>query len=143
MGAWALYEKLYGTGVVPRWTTIMLLVALGSAAQLIMTGIPGEYIGRIYKEVNCVCRFQFRARVGSPRTRLQPPPRRHTRAVCDLLCCQFSHAPWRGVGYLVRAKARRLPCYPRPVPKENCQSRFERLTPGDLRGLRDVYRKPL
>lgn len=65
-GAWTLYEKLYGTGVVPGWTTIMLLVALGSAAQLLMSGILGEYIGRLYEEVSCIRRFLLRARVGSP-----------------------------------------------------------------------------
>jgi hypothetical protein len=50
-GVWAVYEKLFGTGVVQGWTTIMILVGLGSAAQLLMTGILGEYVGRIYEEV--------------------------------------------------------------------------------------------
>ena len=50
-GVWAVYEKLFGTGVVQGWTTIMILVGLGSSAQLLMTGILGEYIGRIYEEV--------------------------------------------------------------------------------------------
>src|SRR5262245_36831377 len=50
-GIWAFYEKLYGSGVVPGWTTIMILVGMGSSAQLLMTGILGEYIGRIYEEV--------------------------------------------------------------------------------------------
>jgi dolichol-phosphate mannosyltransferase len=50
-GAWALYVKLTGRGVVHGWTTIMLLVALGASAQLLMTGILGEYVGRIYEEV--------------------------------------------------------------------------------------------
>ncbi len=50
-GFWALYEKLYGSGTVPGWTTIMILVGMGSSAQLLMTGILGEYIGRIYEEV--------------------------------------------------------------------------------------------
>jgi dolichol-phosphate mannosyltransferase len=49
--AWSVYEKVYGRGVVQGWTTIMLAVALGSSAQLLMTGILGEYIGRIYEEV--------------------------------------------------------------------------------------------
>jgi dolichol-phosphate mannosyltransferase len=49
-GVWAVYEKLFG-GVVPGWTTIMILVAIGSSAQLLMTGILGEYVGRIYEEV--------------------------------------------------------------------------------------------
>lgn len=50
-GIWAFYEKLYGGGVVPGWTTIMILVGMGSSAQLLMTGILGEYVGRIYEEV--------------------------------------------------------------------------------------------
>jgi dolichol-phosphate mannosyltransferase len=49
--AWAAYQKLFGTGVVQGWTTMMILVAMGSSAQLLMTGILGEYIGRIYEEV--------------------------------------------------------------------------------------------
>jgi glycosyltransferase involved in cell wall biosynthesis len=50
-GVWALYVKLYKSGTVQGWTTIMILVALGSSAQLLMTGILGEYVGRIYEEV--------------------------------------------------------------------------------------------
>lgn len=48
---WVIYEKLYASGVVPGWATIMIAVSLGSSAQLIMTGILGEYIGRIFEEV--------------------------------------------------------------------------------------------
>jgi glycosyltransferase involved in cell wall biosynthesis len=50
-GVWAVYVKVSGGGVVPGWTTIMILVGIGSSAQLLMTGILGEYIGRIYEEV--------------------------------------------------------------------------------------------
>src|SRR6185295_13234096 len=50
-GVYALYQKLFGQGVVTGWTTIMILVAVGSSAQLLMTGILGEYVGRIYEEV--------------------------------------------------------------------------------------------
>jgi dolichol-phosphate mannosyltransferase len=48
---WALWSKFFGSGVVRGWTTIMILVGLGSSAQLLMTGILGEYVGRIYEEV--------------------------------------------------------------------------------------------
>lgn len=48
--AWALYEGVRGN-TVPGWTTIMIAVALASSAQLLMTGILGEYVGRIYEEV--------------------------------------------------------------------------------------------
>lgn len=51
IGAWALYVKFFQNGVVTGWTTIMLFVAFGSSAQLLMTGILGEYVGRIYEEV--------------------------------------------------------------------------------------------
>ena len=47
---WALYSKFFG-GVVPGWTTHHVLVASRSSAQLLMTGILGEYVGRIYEEV--------------------------------------------------------------------------------------------
>jgi len=47
---WALYSSIAGK-TVPAWTTITIAVALAASAQLIMTGILGEYIGRIYEEV--------------------------------------------------------------------------------------------
>jgi dolichol-phosphate mannosyltransferase len=50
-GGWAIYEKFFGSGVVAGWTTIMMLIAFGASAQLLMMGIMGEYIGRIYEEV--------------------------------------------------------------------------------------------
>lgn len=51
VGTWAITVKIMGLGTVPGWTTIMFAVALGSSAQLLMTGILGEYVGRIYEEI--------------------------------------------------------------------------------------------
>ena len=51
LGAWAFYVKVEGSSAVPGWTTIMILVALGSSVQLLMIGILGAYVGRIYEEV--------------------------------------------------------------------------------------------
>jgi dolichol-phosphate mannosyltransferase len=48
---WATWAKLSGAFAVPGWTTVMLAVSLASSAQLLMTGILGEYVGRIYEEV--------------------------------------------------------------------------------------------
>jgi dolichol-phosphate mannosyltransferase len=48
--AWAIVQATRGQ-VVPGWTTIMIAVSFGTCAQLLMTGILGEYIGRIYGEV--------------------------------------------------------------------------------------------
>jgi dolichol-phosphate mannosyltransferase len=49
--AWAAWAKLVGQYSVPGWTTIMLAVSLAASAQLLMIGILGEYVGRIYEEV--------------------------------------------------------------------------------------------
>ena len=48
---WALYVKFFVSGAVQGWSTIVIVVALGSSAQLLMIGILGEYIGRIYEEI--------------------------------------------------------------------------------------------
>lgn len=48
---WSIYIKLFTGTAIPGWTTIMIAVSLGSSAQLLMTGILGEYIGRIFDEV--------------------------------------------------------------------------------------------
>ena len=47
---WALFAAIAGR-TVPGWATIMIAVALAASAQLIMTGVLGEYVGRIYEEV--------------------------------------------------------------------------------------------
>jgi dolichol-phosphate mannosyltransferase len=48
---WAAWEKLSGRFTVPGWTTTIVAVSLAASAQLLMTGILGEYVGRIYEEV--------------------------------------------------------------------------------------------
>jgi len=48
---WVLTAVLSGAYVVPGWATLMLAVSLASSAQLLMIGILGEYLGRIYDEV--------------------------------------------------------------------------------------------
>jgi glycosyltransferase involved in cell wall biosynthesis len=51
IGVWAVYVKFFTNSTVPGWTTIMMFVGFGSSAQLLMTGILGEYVGRVYEEV--------------------------------------------------------------------------------------------
>jgi polyisoprenyl-phosphate glycosyltransferase len=48
---WALFDKLYLHNTVQGWTTTVVLVALLSSVQLLMIGILGEYVGRIYEQV--------------------------------------------------------------------------------------------
>ena len=74
---WAVYSKFFG-GVVRGWTTIMILVGLGSSAQLLMTGILGEYVGRIYEEVKRRPLYVVEDQINLPAARArdaQPPVR--------------------------------------------------------------------
>lgn len=50
VAVWAIVAHLEGQ-TIPGWATIMVVVALASSAQLMMTGVLGEYVGRIYDEV--------------------------------------------------------------------------------------------
>jgi glycosyltransferase involved in cell wall biosynthesis len=68
VAAWAVYQKLFGVGVVQGWTTIMIAVAMGCSAQLLMTGILGEYVGRIYEEVKRRPLYALRSEVNAAAT---------------------------------------------------------------------------
>jgi dolichol-phosphate mannosyltransferase len=48
---WALAARFIFHATVPGWTTVIVMVSLLAAVQLIVTGILGEYIGRIYEQV--------------------------------------------------------------------------------------------
>jgi dolichol-phosphate mannosyltransferase len=50
-GLSAVISKLAGIFVVPGWTSVMVLVGLVGGVQLVVTGIIGEYVGRIHDEV--------------------------------------------------------------------------------------------
>jgi dolichol-phosphate mannosyltransferase len=50
-GLSAVVSKLAGIFVVPGWTSVMVLVGLVGGVQLVVTGIIGEYVGRIHDEV--------------------------------------------------------------------------------------------
>jgi glycosyltransferase involved in cell wall biosynthesis len=51
MGVALLTIKFFDFGQVPGWTTIMVVLTFGFSAQLLMTGILGEYVGRLYEEI--------------------------------------------------------------------------------------------
>lgn len=45
-----LYQKLFTTNVVPGWASIVTINLFFNGVILIILGIIGEYIGRIYEE---------------------------------------------------------------------------------------------
>jgi polyisoprenyl-phosphate glycosyltransferase len=48
---WVFFVVITNVHAVPGWATLMFAVSLASSAQLLMIGILGEYLGRIYDEV--------------------------------------------------------------------------------------------
>ena len=48
---WALLAKLVFQRTVPGWTATVIIIVMFASVQLLMTGILGEYVGRIYEEV--------------------------------------------------------------------------------------------
>jgi dolichol-phosphate mannosyltransferase len=48
---WALLAKYVYKQVVQGWTATVIIIALFASVQLLMIGILGEYVGRIYEEV--------------------------------------------------------------------------------------------
>jgi glycosyltransferase involved in cell wall biosynthesis len=48
---WALLAKYLFHHVVEGWTALIVVIAIFASVQLLMIGILGEYVGRIYEEV--------------------------------------------------------------------------------------------
>jgi polyisoprenyl-phosphate glycosyltransferase len=48
---WAAIEHFVIHSTVPGWTATVILISLLSSVQLLMIGILGEYVGRIYEQV--------------------------------------------------------------------------------------------
>jgi len=48
--AWVLYQKIFGHGAILGWASVLGAILLLGGIQLIMLGIVGEYIGRVYEE---------------------------------------------------------------------------------------------
>jgi dolichol-phosphate mannosyltransferase len=51
LGVSALVARIFGAFTVPGWTSIMVLVGVVGGIQLVVIGIIGEYVSRIYDEV--------------------------------------------------------------------------------------------
>lgn len=66
IGVWAVVQKLRGAPTVEGWTTIMMLIALSSSAQLLVMGVLGEYVGRIYEEVKRRPLYTVQERINLP-----------------------------------------------------------------------------
>ena len=48
---WAIYQRFVGSQTVRGWASTLVVILLLGGAQLLMIGIVGEYLSRIYDEV--------------------------------------------------------------------------------------------
>ncbi len=51
LGGWYVLQKLLGWALTPGLSTTVLVVTFFSGIQLLVLGLVGEYVGRIYEEV--------------------------------------------------------------------------------------------
>jgi dolichol-phosphate mannosyltransferase len=51
VAVWAAYAKFVAHATLPGWTALMVAICLAASAQLLMIGVLGDYVGRIYEEV--------------------------------------------------------------------------------------------
>ncbi|CAN5467758.1 glycosyltransferase family 2 protein [soil metagenome] len=66
---WAVVAHFVFDATLPGWTATVVLISLLSAVQLLMIGILGEYVGRIYEEVKRRPLYLVGDRVNVPRER--------------------------------------------------------------------------
>jgi dolichol-phosphate mannosyltransferase len=50
-GAFAVWEKLFGKGVVPGWTSTVIMLSLFGGMQMLLMGVLGLYVGKIFEEI--------------------------------------------------------------------------------------------
>ena len=69
VAVWALVARFVLKTTVAGWTAEVVLVSLLAAVQLLMIGILGEYVGRIYEQVKARPIYVVGDRVNVPRKR--------------------------------------------------------------------------
>jgi len=51
LAGWAVYQRLVGAETVRGWASTLVVILLLGGVQLLMIGVVGEYLSRIYDEV--------------------------------------------------------------------------------------------
>lgn len=78
-GMAAIVVKLLHVYIIPGWTSVIVGISFLGGIQLVVLGIIGEYVGRIYEEVKQRPLYIVRRLHGlsSPEARSTPPPTPH------------------------------------------------------------------
>jgi dolichol-phosphate mannosyltransferase len=85
---WAIYTKLAGVYSPRGWASTMAVIMFVGGVQLLMLGVLGEYLSRIYDEVRQRPLYIVRSRVG----------------VEEHVASRSASASWRGRGAELRRK---------------------------------------
>jgi polyisoprenyl-phosphate glycosyltransferase len=64
VASWALWTRLAGVVAPQGWATTIALVLFIGGVQLLVLGVMGEYLGRVYEEVRARPVYVVRSRVG-------------------------------------------------------------------------------
>ena len=76
LGIWAIWVKWFTPNVVPGWATTFVMVSMASSVQLVMIGILGEYVGRIYEQLKQRPLYVLRAEPAPSTLSRAPRPQR-------------------------------------------------------------------
>lgn len=60
LAAYVVFDRLTSTNILPGWTSLMAFQAILGGTILIMLGLVGEYVGRIYISINRTPQFVVR-----------------------------------------------------------------------------------
>ena len=71
---YALYERFVTGNVLPGWTSLALLVSVVGGIQLILLGVVGIYLGKIYEEVKKRPLYLVRRALGFDTSGPEPAP---------------------------------------------------------------------
>jgi dolichol-phosphate mannosyltransferase len=64
VGVWVIWTKFFGVYSPQGWASTMAMVLFAGGVQLLVLGVIGEYVGRIYEEVRARPLYVVRSRVG-------------------------------------------------------------------------------
>src|SRR5262249_43477300 len=97
LGVQVIVEKILWPDVPLGWSSVLVAISFFAGVQLVMLGLMGEYLGRLFLSCNQTPQFVVREVLeGAPAPRLNPP---HAGAV----------------GFNTRKAERQLPTPPEPM----------------------------
>ena len=62
-----LIRRIIGLPIANGWTSIMVIMLLGFGVVMLLLGMIGEYIGRIYMSINAAPQFVVKEVVNNTR----------------------------------------------------------------------------